>query len=68
MSGEAVSPLDDFPAPYNRHITLQVVEHESGMRMLRVRIKEGARFTVMDIDPETATRWAGAMADWAQGT
>lgn len=60
--------MGDFPAPWNRHITLQAVEHDSGLRMLRVRIKEGTRFTVMDIDAKTATRWAAAMADWAQST
>ncbi len=65
MSGEVVSPLDEFAAPWNRHVTLQAVRHDSGLRMLRIRIKEGTRFTVLDIDEETAARWAGAMAAWA---
>lgn len=68
MSEETVTPLDDFPAPWNRHVTLQAVQHDSGLRMLRIRIKEGSRFTVMDIDRETAARWAGAMANWAEGS
>jgi hypothetical protein len=34
--------------------------------MLRVRIKEGTRFTVMDIDEATAAHWGKAMSDWAQ--
>jgi len=41
------------------------VRHESGLRMLRVRIKEGSRFTVMDIDEDTASRWGKAMSSWA---
>jgi hypothetical protein len=36
------------------------------MRVLRIRIREGSRFTVMDVNPETATRWAGVMNDWAR--
>ncbi len=67
MSEETVTALDSFAAPWNREVTLQDVRHDSGLRMLRIRIKEGARFTVMDIDEETANRWAGAMADWAGG-
>ncbi len=67
MSEEVVSPLDEFATPWNKHVTLQAVAHDSGLRMLRIRIKEGARFTVLDIDEETATRWAGAMAGWAAG-
>jgi len=68
VSEETVTPLDDFPAPWNKHVTLQSVQHDSGLRMLRIRIKEGARFTVMDIDEETAVRWGAAMAGWAEGS
>lgn len=67
MSAETVTPLDSFPAPWNREVTLQAVRHDSGLRMLRIRIKEGKRFTVMDIDEETARRWGEAMTGWAQG-
>ena len=67
MSEETVTPLDSFPAPWGREVKLQTVLHESGLRMLRIRIKEGSRFTVMDIDEETATRWAAAMTGWAGG-
>ncbi len=67
VSGETVAELDAFPAPWGREIKLQAVLHESGLRMLRIRIKEGSRFTVMDIDEETATRWGEAMAGWAGG-
>lgn len=67
MSAETVTPLDSFPAPWNKEVTLQAVVHDSGLRMLRIRIKEGRRFTVMDIDEETAGRWGRAMAGWAAG-
>ncbi len=32
--------------------------------LLRLRIREGRRFTIMDLDPETAAHGAGAMSDW----
>ncbi len=65
VNDEAVSTLDQFPAPYGRQVTLDNVEHESGLRMLRIHIREGRRFTVMDIDADTAARWATVMSTWA---
>lgn len=67
MSAETVTPLDSFPAPWNKEVALQAVLHDSGLRMLRIRIKEGKRFTVMDIDEDTARRWGAAMTGWAAG-
>ena len=65
VSDEIVSTMDQFAAPYGRQVTLDSVEHESGLRMLRIRIREGSRFTVMDIDEGTAARWARVMTTWA---
>jgi hypothetical protein len=31
---------------------------------LRLRIREGKRFTVIDIDAVTAARWGRAMESW----
>ena len=60
-----VTTLDKFTAPYGREIALENVEYVNDTRVLRIRIREGNRFTVMDINPETAARWAGVMNDWA---
>ncbi|MEW5727801.1 MAG: hypothetical protein AB1918_08255 [Pseudomonadota bacterium] len=63
---ENVTQLAVLNAPWSREITLSAVDHESGLKMLKVRIKEGrARFTILDIDPPTARAWAQAMLDWA---
>lgn len=61
------SELDKFRVPLgNQEIGLQQVVHaEGGMSLLRVRIREGRRFTVFDIDPATARRWSDAMRRWA---
>lgn len=53
-------------APYRREIVLQDARYDSGMRLLRVRIREGHRFTILDIDPATATALATALGDWAR--
>ncbi len=64
-TGDQVSDLDDFDVPYSKHVKLQEVTYESGMVLLRVRIREGSRFTVLELDPESAGRWGRDMADWA---
>ena len=50
MSEEKVTPLDRFAAPYNREVRLHDVVYESGMRLLRVTVKEGRRITILDVD------------------
>lgn len=62
---ETVSRLEEFSAPYGREIVLEDILHESGMRMLRLRIREGNRFTILDLDPETAGHWGAVMSAWA---
>jgi len=56
----AVTSLESFTVPLGgQGVELQEVVHAAGgMALLRVRIREGKRFTVFDIDPETARRWA----------
>jgi len=60
-----VTNLEEFTAPYGRDVKLENVDYENGMRVLRIHIREGNRFTVMDIDESTASRWGAAMSDWA---
>ena len=64
MIDETVTRLDKFAAPYGREVTLENVVYENGMRVLRIHIREGNRFTVMDVDESTASHWSAAMTDW----
>ncbi len=61
------SELARFKVPLgNQEIELQQIDHvEGGMSLLRIRIREGKRFTIFDIDPDTAQHWAAAMQRWA---
>lgn len=64
MSDPDVKDIGRIDAPYRREIVMQDVQHESGLRMLRIRIREGRRFTILDIDGATAAAWSAMMQDW----
>jgi hypothetical protein len=61
------TPIARFTVPWGRQeIELQeVVFDAGGAPLLRVRIREGRRFTIFDIDPATARSWGNAMQEWA---
>ena len=63
-----VTRLNRLSAPYGKEVTLENVVYENGMRVLRIHIREGNRFTVMDIDENTASDWAATMTDWVAQT
>jgi hypothetical protein len=65
MMETTVTRLQKFTAPYGKEVTLENVAYENGMRVLRIHIREGSRFTVMDIDAKTALNWGKAMTNWA---
>ena len=51
-----------------QQIDLQQVDYEidGAMSLLRVRIREGRRFTIFDIDPGSARMLGQALIDWAE--
>lgn len=51
-----------------QQIDLQQVDYEiaDAMSLLRVRIREGRRFTIFDIDPVSARTLGQALIDWAE--
>ena len=65
MAELSKTPRETITAPYGREIRLAEVEFESGMHLLRVQIREGNRFTLLDLDPTAALQWGRAMSDWA---
>jgi hypothetical protein len=62
-----VTPLERLRVPLGgQEIELQQVDYEAGgMSLLRTRIREKSRFTVFDIDPQTAADWGQALLRWA---
>jgi hypothetical protein len=66
VSAENKTRIATVVAPYRREVWLDDVQFESGMRLLRVTIKEGRRFTQLDLDEETADQWGQTMLDWVR--
>lgn len=60
--------LENFSLPLGgQQVALQEIVHADGaMPMLRMRIREGKRFTIFDLDPVTAKHLADAMSRWAE--
>jgi hypothetical protein len=65
---DKTTSLDKFRVPVgNQEIELQQIEFAAGgAPLLRLRIREGTRFTIFDIDAVTAGHWAEVMAAWSQ--
>ena len=63
-----ITELSKIQVPLGgQQIELQQIDHaEGGMSLLRIRIRESRRFTIFDIDPATATKWANDMKHWAE--
>lgn len=62
-----ISSLCKLKVPLGgQEIELQQFDHDGGgMSLMRVRIRERSRFTVFEIDPQTAREWGEAMVQWA---
>jgi hypothetical protein len=63
-----VTPVARLRAPIGgQEIELQQIDYvHGGLSLLRVRIREGKRFTVFDIDSTTASEWGELMTRWAR--
>jgi len=63
-----VRPVASLQAPIGgQEIELQQIDYiHGGLSLLRIRIREGRRFTVFDIDAATAAAWGAQMQHWAQ--
>lgn len=63
-----ITELERFTLPLGQQqVELQEIVHAEGaMPMLRMRIREGKRFTIFDLDPVTTAALAKAMLNWAE--
>ena len=68
MPQEIISELAKIEVPFGKEINFQDIKHESGLQMMRIRIKEGSRFTILDIDHETAKKWGIIFDTWIKET
>ncbi len=63
-----LTPRESLRVPLGgQEIGLQQLDFaHGGMSLLRVRIREGKRFTIFDVDPVTARAWGEALVRWAE--
>lgn len=62
------APVASLTVPLGgQAIEMHPIDHGTGgLSLLRVRIREGRRFTVFDIDPGTAVAWGEALQGWGR--
>ena len=66
-TGQAeVSEVGRVVAPWGRELVVQALNYDSGMRIARLRIREGRQFTTLDLDV-ASTEWLAAALRQAVG-
>lgn len=63
-----ITPIDKLRLPFGgQEVEFQHLTHEAGgVPFLRIRIRENKRFTIFDVDPASAQKWAELMQAWAK--
>jgi len=64
MSTEKLTEIAAINAPFKKQLLFQDVELETSLRLIRMRIKEGTRFTIIDFDEETAEQISKLLSNW----
>ena len=63
---DTIAEIAVINAPWQKELTISEAAYEGGFKMLHVRIKEGKRFTDLELDFETANHIAELMSKWAK--
>lgn len=61
---QSTTPLETINAPWNKQIEIQDIVYEGGLPALRIRIREGKRFTILDLDRDTAEHLGKSISNW----
>lgn len=67
MADGALRDLATIELPFGRRALLREVTFDSGLRMVRLVLREGTRITQIDLDDAAARALARALCDAAQG-
>ena len=67
MADGALTDLAEIELPFGRRAVLREVRFDSGLRMVRLVLREGRRITQIDMDEAAARALAGALNDAADG-
>ena len=63
-----VTDLEEMETPWGKSVRLQEIEYQGGEIMLRVRIREGRRFTDLELTRELAAGLGRSLAAWSGGS
>jgi hypothetical protein len=62
---ETVTEREAIALPWGKEMVVQEVAFDSGLKLLRLRIREGKRFTIVDLDARAITRLRALTEDWS---
>lgn len=68
MADETLKDLAELELPFGRRAMIREVSFESGLRMVRLVLREGKRITQVDLDEDTARKLAAALVSAADGS
>ncbi len=64
MTPEETRPIDKLQLPFGKEVEIQEVVFDAEVRLLRLRIRERSRFTIIDLDPASAAAWGSRLVAW----
>ncbi len=65
MSDPTKTELAHYITPFKRQdVLLSSISHENGLNLLEIKVREGRRFTMLEIDPEIASEMAAVLQKW----
>lgn len=62
MAEETITDIAELELPFGRRARVREVRHESGLRMIRLVLREGTRITQVDMDEASARQLAEVLA------
>lgn len=66
MTDDKITDIAEFELPFGRRALLREVDFESGLRMVRLVLREGRRITQIDLDEQSARDLGEALIAAAQ--
>lgn len=67
MVEETLKDLAELELPFGRRAIVREVNHASGLRLVRLILREGKRITQVDLDESSAETLADTLKSAAQG-
>ena len=63
---EKTETIAEIELPYRRVAAVKIAEFDSGMKILRLVLREGRRITQVDLDKESAAEIGGYLIQFAE--